>query len=126
QQAEYWVGIGSPACVALRDALGDRLGRERPLLCLGVTNPEHLRLVGPAPHAEGRRVAAVHYGRGLRNYAALLHGHIFRDLDESRRLLSFVYNPDIEHDAAAAEDLKGHPLHADAAGRRLFFRPWQG
>jgi hypothetical protein len=115
RSADYWVMIGSPACVALRRSYGEqgqpepeKLEPEKPLLALGVTNPATLALPTQAPH--DRRVAVVRYGSGMAHYANLLDEIVFRDLlPKERRRFAFVYTRGIKHDDGAAKELEGLP-----------------
>ncbi len=114
RSADYWVAIGSPACVALRRSYGtgqgepEKLEPDKPLLALGVTNPATLALPIQAPH--DRRVAVIRYGSGMAHYANLLDEIIFRDLDIARRHFAFIYTSGIKHDDGAAKELEDLPI----------------
>jgi hypothetical protein len=71
---DCYVGIGSRACEAFRDSLGDDFGRTAPFLFLAVTYPKESGLISDTCEGkEETNVAGVRYSTGPEDVAKRIH-----------------------------------------------------
>jgi len=107
---DYYVGIGTKACLVLREKLGQEFG-QTPFLFLALTNPRHEQFVQStgAETPDGKRsddsqIAGLGYTSSANDTLIYIKNRLFPGFD--RLKIRFVYWDRFPQDEVAAEDLR--------------------